>query len=103
MLPVLLSQIMRGRLAVTGRAEEYRAHRLTWKDRSKLRASAAFCREGLVSVCGNWRRKRLFGFLSPRADFDVSLSDRDRPVPGRRTPAGDHRAPRAAHPLAGSP
>jgi hypothetical protein len=25
-------------------------------------------------VCENWRRKRLFGFLSPRADFGVSFS-----------------------------
>ena len=44
-------------------------HRLTWKDRSKPRASAAFCRYGLVSVCGNWRRKRLFGFLSALVGF----------------------------------
>ena len=48
-------------------------HRLTWKDRSKPRAPAAFCRYGLVSVCGNWRRKRPFGFLSPRADVGVSF------------------------------
>jgi hypothetical protein len=39
----------------------------------KPRGTAAFRRYDSVSVCGNWRGKRLFGFLSPRADFGVSF------------------------------
>ena len=35
-------------------ASQFGLHRLTWKDRSKPRALAAFCRYGLVSVCAEF-------------------------------------------------
>jgi hypothetical protein len=59
---------------VVGRSHRARKRPGPWSPLSQPSSTAAFCRYGPVSVCGNWRRKRLFGFLSPRADFGVSWS-----------------------------
>jgi hypothetical protein len=48
--------------------------RVTYEVAQKPRDTARFRSYELVSLCGNWRRKRPFGSLSPRADFGVSFS-----------------------------
>jgi hypothetical protein len=54
MLPSWLSKIMRGRLAVTSRAEEYRAKARECEERAKQTRNA-FIKQELLEIARKWR------------------------------------------------